>query len=59
MILHLLGRWSIAQPYKQIVGIRNRIVRNYAELDTEAVWAVVQNEVPGLLKRSRLLLEEQ
>jgi uncharacterized protein with HEPN domain len=44
------GRW-------RIVGSRNRIVHEYAEVDTEIVWAIVQNEVPSLLERSEALLE--
>jgi uncharacterized protein with HEPN domain len=43
---------------RQIVGFRNRIVHEYAEVDTEIVWAIVQNEVPRLLENSESLLEE-
>jgi uncharacterized protein with HEPN domain len=43
---------------RQIVGFRNRIVHEYAEVDTEIVWAIVQNEVPQLLEKSEALLEE-
>ncbi len=46
-------------PARQIVGFRNRIVHEYAAVDTEVVWAIVQNEVPGLLERSESLLKEQ
>jgi len=45
-------------PARQIVGFRNRIVHEYAAVDTEIVWAIVQNEVPRLLKKSEALLEE-
>jgi uncharacterized protein with HEPN domain len=45
------GRW-------QNVGFRNRIVHEYAEIDTEIVWAIVQKEVPRLLEKSKALLEE-
>lgn len=45
-------------PARQIVGFRNRIVHEYAEVDTEIVWAIVQNEVPRLLEKSEALLEE-
>ena len=40
------------------VGFRNRIVHDYAEVDTEIVWAIVQNEVSRLLEKSEALLEE-
>jgi uncharacterized protein with HEPN domain len=45
-------------PTRQIVGFRNRIIHEYSELDSEIVWAIVQNEVPILLERSETLLEE-
>lgn len=37
---------------------RRRIVHEYSEMDTEIVWAIVQNEVPRLLEKSEALLEE-
>lgn len=43
---------------RQIVGFRNRVIHDYAEVDTEIVWAIVQNEVPRLLEKSEALLEE-
>jgi len=52
VILSCIGRW-------QIVGFRNRTVHEYAEVDTEIVWAIVQNEVPRLPERSEALLEER
>ncbi len=45
-------------PARRIVGFRNRIIHEYAEVDTEIVWAIVQNEVPRLLEKSEALLEE-
>jgi uncharacterized protein with HEPN domain len=43
---------------RQIVGFRNRVVHEYAEVDTEIVWAIVQNEVPQILEKSDSLLKE-
>jgi len=45
-------------PVRQIVGFRNRIVHEYAEIDPDIVWAIVQNEVPWLLEKSEALLGE-
>ncbi len=59
MILYRPGRWYIAQPCEQIADFRNRIIHEYAELDFEVVWAIVQNEVPRLFEKSETLLEEQ
>ncbi len=46
-------------PARQIVGFRNRIVHEYTEVDTEIVWAIVQNEVPRLLEKSESLLGDE
>ena len=57
MILYHPGRWFITQPCEQLVGFRNRIIHGYADVDSGIVWAIVQNEVPGLLQRSETLLD--
>ncbi|MEJ7872854.1 MAG: HepT-like ribonuclease domain-containing protein [Rubrobacteraceae bacterium] len=41
MILYCPGRWSIAQPCEQIVGLSNRIVYEYAKVDSSIVWIIV------------------
>lgn len=58
MILYRPGRWFITQPCEQLVGFRNRIVHEYAEVDADIVWAIVQNEVHRLLASSESLLKE-
>jgi uncharacterized protein with HEPN domain len=40
------------------VGFRNRIIHEYAEIDPDIVWAIVQNEAPRLLEKSEALLRE-
>jgi uncharacterized protein with HEPN domain len=45
-------------PVRQIVGFRDRIVHEYAEIDPDIVWAIVLNEVPRLLEKSEALLRE-
>lgn len=44
---------------RQIVGFRNRIIHDYADVDPDIVWAIVQNEVPRLLEKSEALLNEE
>jgi uncharacterized protein with HEPN domain len=44
-------------PVRQIVGFRNWIAHEYAEVDAEVVRAIVENEVPPLLEKSETLLE--
>jgi uncharacterized protein with HEPN domain len=54
---HFPGLEKPLGPARQIVGFRNRIIHEYAEVDIEIVWAIVQNEVPRLLEKSEALLE--
>jgi uncharacterized protein with HEPN domain len=36
-------------PWRQMIGMRNRLVHNYEETDWEVVWTVLQKSVPQLL----------
>ncbi len=44
--------------YRQSVGFHNRIIHEYADVDAEIIWTIVQNEVPRLLEKSESLLKE-
>ncbi|WP_296507444.1 DUF86 domain-containing protein [Rhodoferax sp.] len=47
-------------PWRAIVGMRNRLVHAYFDIDTEMVWKTLQNEIPGLLGALQaLLLKDQ
>ncbi|MDY6786149.1 MAG: DUF86 domain-containing protein [Cyanobacteriota bacterium] len=37
-------------PWREIVGMRNRIVHAYFEVDLDVVWQVVADNLPELLK---------
>ena len=36
-------------PWKAIIGMRNRLIHAYFDVDTDMVWETVQVEIPGLL----------
>lgn len=36
-------------PWKAIVGMRNRLIHGYFDVDTEVVWKTVTQEIPVLL----------
>jgi len=36
-------------PWAQIVGMRNRLVHAYADIDRDVVWKTVTEEIPALL----------
>ncbi len=35
-------------PWGPIIGLRNRIVHEYARLDMRTLWSIVQNDLPTL-----------
>jgi uncharacterized protein with HEPN domain len=40
-------------PWKDIVGMRSKIVHDYFDVDENAVWDTVTNELPGLIFQLR------
>lgn len=44
-------------PWSAIVGMRNRLVHAYFDVDTDVVWKTVSDELPVLADRLRLLAE--
>ncbi|HUR81613.1 MAG TPA: HepT-like ribonuclease domain-containing protein [Thermoanaerobaculia bacterium] len=43
--------------FPRIIAFRNQLAHNYPNVDDNAVWFIVQREVPVLLDRVRALLE--
>ena len=35
-------------PWRAMVGMRNRLIHGYFDIDTEVVWRTVKNELPEL-----------
>ena len=46
-------------PWRAIASMGNGIVHAYFRVDLDAVWAVVQNDLPSLKGRIQGILEEQ
>lgn len=43
-------------PWRQIIGMRNRIVHGYDEVDFDILWSVIQSDLPPLIQRLRVTL---
>ncbi len=46
-------------PWSQMIGTRDRIIHGYLTVDDEAVWQIVQIDIPASLPQLRALLETE
>jgi uncharacterized protein with HEPN domain len=46
-------------PWQAIIGMRNRLIHAYFEINTEIVWQTVTQEIPALLPQLRTLDTEE
>ena len=45
-------------PWREMVGMRNVVVHDYADVDLALVWKTVREDLPGLVERLRAILDE-
>lgn len=43
-------------PWSQIIGLRNRIVHDYLNVDFDIVWEIAQNDLPLLKQQIEQIL---
>jgi uncharacterized protein with HEPN domain len=46
-------------PWRAIIGMRNRLIHAYFEINTEVVWQTVTQEIPALLPQLRALAPDE
>jgi len=45
-------------PWREIIGMRNVVVHDYADVDPALVWKTVREDLPGLIERLNAILAE-
>lgn len=43
-------------PWAQIIGMRNRLIHGYDDVDLNFLWSVIQDDLPGLIAQLENLL---
>ncbi len=52
-------RWELRQiPWERIVGMRNRLVHAYFDINLDVVWSTVQEDLPGLIAQLELAISD-
>ena len=46
-------------PWPEIVGLRNRLIHGYDEVDFDILWQIVTRDLPPLIKNLKKLLEDK
>jgi uncharacterized protein with HEPN domain len=45
-------------PWREMIGMRNVVVHDYADVDMALVWKTVRDDLPALVARLRPILDE-
>jgi uncharacterized protein with HEPN domain len=46
-------------PFHKIIGMRNRVVHDYGQVDFEIVWETVEHHLPNLMKEPQSFFVER
>ena len=46
-------------PWRQTVGLRNRLIHGYDVIDFDILWAVLQRDLPALIETLEAIVKEE
>jgi uncharacterized protein with HEPN domain len=46
-------------PWREIIGMRNRLIHSYDAVDYEIVWDVLANYAPALVEKIPAIIETE
>ena len=44
-------------PWQQIIGLRNKLIHAYDQVDIEVLWEIISEDLPPLSKQLDLIIE--
>jgi uncharacterized protein with HEPN domain len=45
-------------PWSGIIGLRNRLIHGYDQVDFDVLWTIVDSDLPPLVSKLELILDE-
>ena len=48
-----------AIPWPQIIGLRNRLVHGYDDVNLDILWKIIQNDLPPLIEQLEAIVDEE
>ncbi|MDD4652060.1 MAG: DUF86 domain-containing protein [Methanothrix sp.] len=45
-------------PWRQMIGLRNRMIHAYFNVNLEIIWEIVQGDIPNLKRETKRVLED-
>jgi len=48
-----------ALPWRQMIGMRNRMIHQYDQVDLQVVWDTIQQDLPGLIVSLEAMLPSE
>jgi len=46
-------------PWIEMIGLRNRLIHGYDAVDLDILWDILKEDLPPLIQRLRVLLENE
>ena len=46
-------------PWREAIGIRNRVIHGYESVDAKIVWDTIQNDLPPLIGQLKVMLTQK
>ncbi len=43
-------------PWREMTSTRNRLIHGYFDVDYDIIWAIIKNDIPGVIEKIKVLL---